>query len=305
MPPEDPITVELSQSTVPFFIGIGAPKAATTWLTSVLSAHPGIYLPPIKETHFFDYPYTEATFPSYVKMFRACSAEQLAGEYSTDYLASAQAPERIKKHLPKVKLIVSFRNPIDQIYSNYWHSLRQGFNCQDNSLPDFQTALQRHHDRLIEPARYGHHLTRWLEGFPPNQILIIFHEDVRKDPSAVANRLWEFLGLPPPLNNSALPSQGTSTRQGVSPRSGRAGRIYNRIYFFLNSYVLRPISNVFGYTSATRLITLLHLRTIAEKLFFRPGYPPITAAQRDKLRTMLAEDIAQLSRLTKRDLSHW
>jgi len=38
----------------PDFIGIGVPKAGTTWLDFVLRQHPQVWLPPIKEIHFFD-----------------------------------------------------------------------------------------------------------------------------------------------------------------------------------------------------------------------------------------------------------
>ena len=38
----------------PHFIGIGAQKAGTSWLHSHLLKHPDLWLPPIKELHFFD-----------------------------------------------------------------------------------------------------------------------------------------------------------------------------------------------------------------------------------------------------------
>ncbi len=38
----------------PFFIGIGAQKAGTTWLYQKLHRHPQIWVPPEKELHFFD-----------------------------------------------------------------------------------------------------------------------------------------------------------------------------------------------------------------------------------------------------------
>jgi hypothetical protein len=38
----------------PTFLGIGAPKAGTTWLWSQLNKHPDIWLAPAKEVHFFD-----------------------------------------------------------------------------------------------------------------------------------------------------------------------------------------------------------------------------------------------------------
>lgn len=39
---------------LPHFLGIGAPRAGTTWLHSMLVQHPDVYLPPIKEVHYFD-----------------------------------------------------------------------------------------------------------------------------------------------------------------------------------------------------------------------------------------------------------
>lgn len=41
--------------TLPGFIGIGAHKAGTTWLYQMLAQNPSVWLPPIKEVHFFDY----------------------------------------------------------------------------------------------------------------------------------------------------------------------------------------------------------------------------------------------------------
>lgn len=38
----------------PHFLGIGAPRSGSTWLHVVLSQHPDIYMPPIKEVHYFD-----------------------------------------------------------------------------------------------------------------------------------------------------------------------------------------------------------------------------------------------------------
>lgn len=39
---------------MPDFIGIGAQKAGTTWLYDMLAQNPSIWLPPLKEVHFFD-----------------------------------------------------------------------------------------------------------------------------------------------------------------------------------------------------------------------------------------------------------
>ena len=46
---------ENPQPRKPSVLGIGAQKAGTSWLFSALSQHPGLWTPPIKETHFFDH----------------------------------------------------------------------------------------------------------------------------------------------------------------------------------------------------------------------------------------------------------
>lgn len=40
--------------TRPDFLGIGAQKAGTAWLYQTLRVHPDIWLPPVKELHYFD-----------------------------------------------------------------------------------------------------------------------------------------------------------------------------------------------------------------------------------------------------------
>lgn len=42
------------KKTMPTFLGIGAHKAGTSWLYKQLTNHPEIWMPPVKELHFFD-----------------------------------------------------------------------------------------------------------------------------------------------------------------------------------------------------------------------------------------------------------
>ena len=56
--------------TLPAFLGIGVPRAGTTWLHTLLASHPDVYTPTLrKEINFFDRYYDrglswyEALFP--------------------------------------------------------------------------------------------------------------------------------------------------------------------------------------------------------------------------------------------------
>ncbi|RUR42392.1 sulfotransferase family protein [Vreelandella populi] len=57
---------------LPNFLCIGSQKAGTSWLYQMLKQHPDIWLPPIKEVHYYDYHYGEDTGtkkwgPSHIK----------------------------------------------------------------------------------------------------------------------------------------------------------------------------------------------------------------------------------------------
>jgi hypothetical protein len=51
--PEATVAAKLS-SEGPDFLGIGAQKAGTTWLANALGRHPAVWLPPVKELHFWN-----------------------------------------------------------------------------------------------------------------------------------------------------------------------------------------------------------------------------------------------------------
>src|SRR5438128_12200402 len=44
-----------SDIKLPRFLGVGAPRAGTSWLYQNLKPHPQIWLPPLKELHYFDF----------------------------------------------------------------------------------------------------------------------------------------------------------------------------------------------------------------------------------------------------------
>jgi Sulfotransferase family len=44
---------------LPSFLCIGAQKAGTTWLFEQLIRHPGVWMPPVKELHYFDHRHVE------------------------------------------------------------------------------------------------------------------------------------------------------------------------------------------------------------------------------------------------------
>jgi hypothetical protein len=295
---------------LPNFIGIGAPKAGTTWLFRCLQEHPKVFVAAVKETNFFDY-YTEdiaGRMGEYEAHFAGSEGAMAIGEVSTRYLNSRWgAPKRIRRLLPNVRLFVSLRNPIDQVYSHYWHLRRQNFHqgtCL-KSPSSFEEAFEIYGERLLGDAFYYQHIQRWLHLFDQSQLLIIFYDDILTQPQKVLHTLYTYLGVDNTFTPPSISHTGLSVRLGTSPRSAFLGRIHSYLYGQLNGHIYHPLKQLVGVRSAIQIKDTLRIREIMELFFQRKGYPPMNPDTRVFLRNRFAEDIHNLEGLIGRDLSHW
>ena len=113
------------------FICIGAQKAGTTTLSDILSQHPDICIPPIKETKYFlfdvDYARGKTFYNSY---FSNYTGQKAIGEFDPDYLLFPFTAERIVATLGRdVKILVVLRNPADRAYSHFLMTKKKGARC--------------------------------------------------------------------------------------------------------------------------------------------------------------------------------
>jgi Sulfotransferase domain len=172
------------------FIGIGAQKSGTSWAYTCLYDHPEVCAP-IKEIHFFSRPRWSEGREWYERHFNTCGAGKLRGEFSTSYLYSKEAPERIHSYCPNTKLIAILRNPIDRSFSQYRNAIKAG------EIPEatpFEEYLTREPSAL-EQGLYHEQLVRYDALFPKEQMLVLIYEDIRKDPVLFMKRIYEFLAV--------------------------------------------------------------------------------------------------------------
>ena len=104
---------------VPDFVVVGASKAGTTSIYSWLARHPGVAVPYVKDTYFFNHDITPQTDADYGRLFDPArvGAGAVTGEVTPSYLDDLEAPRRIRDHAPGAKLIVALREPVSRIYS--------------------------------------------------------------------------------------------------------------------------------------------------------------------------------------------
>jgi hypothetical protein len=183
----------------PNFLIIGAEKSGTTWLYDRLRRHPDVFMPEVKEIHYFNQldsnhqprrNYERHGFEWYEDHFRAREGEAAVGEVTPMYLCDKQASKRIRTHLPNVRLVACLRYPTDRAYSHYW--MARG---KEHMTRSFREVVQKRTLRFIERGRYGKQLERYLSQFNRSQILVLVHEELFADPVQHLNAISSFLGV--------------------------------------------------------------------------------------------------------------
>ena len=220
---------------LPDFLGVGVQKGGTTTLQAMLQEHPGVFLPPAKELHFFSLHYGEGE-GWYRQKFRATQPGQLCGEITPYYLFHPEASARIHRLIPEVRLIVLLRDPVERCLSGLFHSCRLGFEPLqvDQALeaelgrlagaeavlaaPDGRHFSHQVHSYLSR-SRYELQLRRYEQLFPREQLLLLRSEDLFLNPEGVWRRVLGFLDLEQrPLPNALGPfNAGAGEADNVDP----------------------------------------------------------------------------------------
>lgn len=205
------ILLKLGFFRYPDFLIIGAQKAGTTYLYSLLRQHPQILEPVHKEAHFFEDDINFSKGPLQYQLnfdlsFRFRKNEQTF-EATPDYLPSFKAQRRIKEFLPEVKLIVLLREPISRAFSAW---KMQHFAFKDNPKyvhlhdpRDFDEVIKdslkenRDEDKFdhLHRSKYGRQLESLFELFEEKKILILFYQDLIDRPQESVNLVTNFAGL--------------------------------------------------------------------------------------------------------------
>ena len=215
--------VSARRRRLPDYIIAGAQKSGTTSLSAYLSEHPNVAPPITKEVNYFDRNYHRGMqwyrlhFPlaRANESAQAASTQTLTGEATPNYMFHRLAPERIARALPKVKVILLMRNPVDRAFSHYQHkqkrrqetrSFEEAIDAETERLErDYKQIIanpeyySRMDDRYTYLARglYFDQILEWQVFFPSDELLIIESGKLFKRTHVVFKRVSEFLGLPP------------------------------------------------------------------------------------------------------------
>jgi hypothetical protein len=296
----------------PNFFIVGAPKCGTTALYEYLRPHPNIFMPKVKEPHFFakdlgTYPFVK-TLDEYTRLFADSTEQHLrVGEASVYYLRSSTAIANIHEFNPDAKIIAMFRNPVEMVHS--LHS--QLLYVSEETESDFETAWRLQERRrqgiglppasrggfLVQYAQVGQFGTqtkRLLSIFPAGQVKLILYDDFAASPQAVYDDVIQFLDLP-------------HDQRTEFPRINESKRA--RLAWLRNFYRKPPPPLRTAFRSLKRAVGAESIRAVTSKIVdlntVRERRQPLSPAFRAELVAAFRDEIDLLSRLLNRDLSHW
>jgi hypothetical protein len=276
---------------LPDFIAVGPPRTATTWLDQVLRGH--VSLPEgIKETNFFawNFPRGLAWYQSH---FKSVPPGRPIVEVCPQYFDHPEARVRIAEYLPRCRIICTFRDPVERLYSHYRHLRCTGW------IPavGFEEAMELHRawsgpGNMLGASIYSTHLRAWLNSFGKENVLVLLNDDLDRDRQEYLNQLCAFLGIPAiDVSRSPLRIERTNARPRT-PRSARLARRAREVRDFLRSHRyyrvtegLKPLWN-FCYGGGEE-------------------FAPLDPALESRLRDCFRPDVEALEKLLQRDLSAW
>ncbi len=160
-----------------------------------------------KEVHFFDddryFAGNNPDYSRYHSYFSPKKMHKVLGETTPIYMYWNDAPQRIFRYNPEMKIIVILRNPIERAYSHW--NMERSRNAERLTFIDaISTEQQRCREAhpyqhrvfsYIDRGRYLEQLRRLWEYFPKDRVLTIKTESLKQDPSATLDSVTHFLGV--------------------------------------------------------------------------------------------------------------
>ncbi len=271
--------MEDNLSSKPTFLCIGAQKSGTTLLYEQLKKIDDLYLPRVKEVHFFDRPSSYIKGVQWYKdtFFQNPKNLKVLGEITPSYIYLKDIPKKIYESLGSdTKFIVILRNPVDRAYSHY--IMRYKRDEEKYSFNDALVLEQSRTDSTIENKRkysyahrglYASQLSEYFKYFNKNNFHFILFEDFIKNQDFHIKEICDFLSVKKKIEIKNIV-------------------VHNSKLSFIEKLKFAKINQINIYN-----------------IFTSKGYPSMNKKTKNLLQEYYREDITKLASIINKDLSSW
>ncbi|MGB1252159.1 MAG: sulfotransferase family protein [Candidatus Promineifilaceae bacterium] len=196
------VTQQDSGGRLPDYIGIGTPKAGTTWWHQLILAHPEVVQNKagLKELNYFQHLTFRDYEPTVVNGYKAFFQEErdvITGEWSPGYLGQPLCLESIAELCPTSKLLLMLRNPVDRTISHYNQILSvrmKNLGIRGQHRKHLYSVFHAYQQSMLL-SLHAESLQKLLTLFPREQILILQYEQCVREPEAQLQATYRFLDI--------------------------------------------------------------------------------------------------------------
>ena len=293
------------------FVGIGFPKSGSTWLYENLKNHKQITIAKNKETDYFIRDFTHINpviksirkindFDSYKKQFdNQEDSTVIKGEFSVNYVFDPTVVDNLFKHNKNIKILICIRNPIDYIYSSYMFDKNSyiGHNISDN----FREALNKSTRKDWYHIEKGY-FYKWVHPYFSKfsgQIHVITLNEIKNNPYQTLKNVCRFLNI----DSSENYLKEIIISKRVNQNKKYRNKYINKIIFFIIE--LSKKFHLFKLLKYLIQIDSFLLKFITKYLKVESSYQKINIDDKKYLYNIYKNDIDNLEKLIKKDLSSW
>ena len=188
----------------PNFLIIGAAKAGTSSLASLLAAHPEAGIALGEQPNFFSWDDKyKFGWKRYLRLFEHCEGKKAIGDASTSYSRLRYHPqtiERIREHIRQPKIIYMVRHPLDRMISAYVDHMNSPKPPDYTSIND---AVKKQ-PMIVDSSRYWEVFDAYRQAFGDAQVKVLWYEEYVSDTAKVFRDVCQFLQI----NDAAPPKSG-------------------------------------------------------------------------------------------------
>jgi len=276
----------------PNFVGIGAQKCASTWIFQILSDHPDVSLSTKKEIDYFSYRYHNG-YQWYENHFPEKAGAKAIGEISPSYFHEPAVPSRLHSYMPDIRIILSLREPVERAISNHNHEVRiRHFMGDDIS---FEAGL-KNNPMYIEQGMYAQHVSRWLQYFNKNQILVILMDDIKKQPEQVVTDIYNFLDID---SNHTPEFLRKKSNPGHLLKSTSIDKLKSKLRLGMKNFGLSRVWEVIAKSGLRNLYR--HFNRIESDVLI----PSVQEKTKQELHEIFSNDIKELEKMLDISLDKW
>lgn len=284
--------------TLPNFFILGAGRCGTTSLTQILSQHPDVFIPAMKEPSFFASSFQWVKDPvKYVALYEPAAGAKSVGDASHVYLEDPGSPRVLQAFFPEARFVLVFRDPAARALGLYAHMVEGGHETRRTFERALAVEDRRFHSErfrrtcgqsfwnymYFRSGLFGEQVQRYYDHFDRDRFWFTTLDRLITEPAVTMRSLHHFLGVEP-------------LEVGEFPRDGTSKGTRSIALQYTERRVLRPIARRTGDAGES-------VRSRINRWNRRADKPAMRPETRSRLQERFEPDLRRLRDLTSIDLT--